>query len=102
MAKRAPKTPTADELAAPTVWAHVSHLHAAARRDDEYAFMRSLGSLWNELSPGELDNPRTWAALMASPMRDVTPDELRTFTALLCAVWHNFAPLPARRANSKR
>ena len=74
-------------------WRHVIRLRAAVLREDDYAILRSLGALWNELAPGELDNPRRWAALTAAPMASITPAELRTFTALLCAVWYGFAPL---------
>lgn len=96
MPKRRTDTAELDNL--PTVWAYVSHLHRAAARDDEAALMRALGALWAELAPGELPDCRTWADLTAAPVSDVTPDELRTFAALLAAVWHNFSPLPARAA----
>jgi hypothetical protein len=93
-----PKRDDEAELdALPTVWALVIHLHRAAARDDEAALMRALGALWNELAPYELPDCRAWAALAAAPVSDVTPDELRTFAALLAAIWHNFAPLPPLR-----
>lgn len=93
MSKRASPAEDIDNLL--TVWAYAAHLHRAAQAADEAAIGRALGALWNELAPGELDNPRSWAALASAPVSAVTPDELRTFTALLCAVWHNFAPAPA-------
>lgn len=96
------RTDTAELDALPTVWAHVAHLHRAAARDDEAAILRTLGALWAELAPDELPQCRTWAALTAAPVSAVTPDELRTFAALLAAVWHNFAPLPADELRTKK
>lgn len=101
MPKRPALTDELDEL--PTVWAHVAHLHRAVITGHDPALMRALGALWDMLAPDELPDCRTWAALAAAPVSDVTPDELRTFAALLAAVWHNFAPLPAvRTAYPKR
>ena len=73
-------------------WGHVIHLRAAVLREDDYAILRSLGALWNELAPGELEAPRRWSELTAAPLASITPGELRAFTALLCAVWYGFAP----------